>query len=292
MEGALCAAPQDTVPAWGKGCSLWVPGLGLLPAPTLSHSPKETNQPPFFPRTAPAHSCQVISAVRAARVGIQLPAGAGQSHPGQSRAQLGHTRGSVSLWARSCVTRHAGPAPSLSPCAAVVPTRSPGFRHCCVWAARVPNHPGLRGTLLERAFGAAFPKALVLHGSRDRAHALPSPPCSGCTSGRQMLAQTLAGAGDKGSHYLLWQSRASTAGSSQIYLLPGWDDPAGPPGDCQPTCLAQFPAQHPKHWQQPHGLSMAEPIQRPLHPRQLLLIQHMRPGWKTTQSPLTFGSSF
>lgn len=62
--------------------------------------------------------------------------------------------------------------------------------------------------LLERAFGAAFPKDFLLHPSRslagrDTAHALPSPPSSGCTSGQQMLAQMLAGAGDKGSGYLL-----------------------------------------------------------------------------------------
>lgn len=145
----------------------------------------------------------------------------------------------LSLQASSCVTHHTGPAPSLSPCAAVIPTHSPGF------SSAVTRVPGLQttqscrssgGMLLERAFGAAFPTDFLLHASRslpgrDRAHAPPSPPSSGCTSGQQMLAQRLAGAGDKGSRYLLPASRASTAGSSRIFLLPGWEGPGAPPGD-------------------------------------------------------------
>lgn len=68
-----------------------------------------------------------------------------------------------------------------------------------------------------------------------------------------------------------------------------WRTSRGLVGGSQPTCLAGFPAQHPKNWQQPDGLSMAEPIQHPLHP--ILLIQYQH-GWKAIQNPLTFGSSF
>lgn len=48
------------------------------------------------------------------------------------------------------------------------------------------------------------------------------------------------------------QGRASTAGSSRIYLLPGWDDPVetsrGRVGGSKPTCLAWIPALAATQW--------------------------------------------
>lgn len=102
--------------------------------------------------------------------------------------------------------------------------------------------------LLERAFGAAFPKDFLLHPSRslagrDTAHALPSPPSSGCTSGQQMLAQML---GTKALATSSRRGRASTAESSQIYVLPGCDDPGEAPGDWEevPSPPAWHDSQH------------------------------------------------
>lgn len=72
---------------------------------------------------------------------LALPPLSEQSHAPEPC--WGTTRGCLSPQALSCVTHHTGPAPSLSPCAAVVPTRSPGFRHCCDWA---PNHQSCRSS--------------------------------------------------------------------------------------------------------------------------------------------------
>lgn len=203
--------------------SLQVPGLCLHTAPTLSHSRKETSQAPFSQHTPTTFSLSDFGCASntdwepAPSSPLPVPPWSEQSRACHTPEPCwGTTRVCLSLQALSCVPRHAGPAPSPSPCAAVVPTHSPGFRHWCdrgAWAW-TPNHPELQGQpgekLLERALGAAFPRDVLLHPSRsllgrdrDRAHAPPSPPSSGCTSGQQMLAQTLAGAGDKGSRYLL-----------------------------------------------------------------------------------------
>lgn len=215
--------------------SLQVPGLCLHTAPSLSHSRKESSQAPF-PHNTPstfllsAFGCENNTGWEPVPSSpLPVPPWWEQSHApepcwGTTRVCLS-LPGSVclSLQALSCVTHHTGPAPCLSPCAAVIPTHSPGFRLWCHRGARAPTHPELQeGTLLERAAGAAFPKDFLLHPSRslagrDRAHAPPSPPCSGCTSGQQMLPQTLAGAGDKGSRYLL-PARQSQHGWVQLDL--------------------------------------------------------------------------
>lgn len=115
--------------------------------------------------------------------------------------------------------------------------------------------------------------------SRDGAHAPPPPPpaTSSCgrTSGQQMLAQTLAGARDKGSGNLLparqsWCCRVQAA----LPLLPGRDDP---PGGWQRA--RSPPARHDAQRGTPSTGSdltsspTAKPMRRPLHPGRLPLTQ-------------------
>lgn len=142
-----------TLSQHGAGAgSLQVPGLCLRTAPTLSHSHKESSQTPFSQHTPTTFLLSAFGC-GAARLGNQLPAAPCQCHPGRSRAMhqspAGAQPGSVclSLQAPSCVTHHTGPAPSLSPCAAVVPTPSPGL------STAVTRVPGLQTTPSCRSNG-------------------------------------------------------------------------------------------------------------------------------------------
>lgn len=121
----------------------------------------------------------------------------------RTRALLGHKRGpSVPAGLELC------PLPCWSSSITITMRSSHPHRHpdsvTLVWTPNPQELLGCQG--VQRAFGAVFPPGTffsILPGQWDGAQAPPSSPSSGCTSGQQMLAQTLAGATDKGSHYLL-----------------------------------------------------------------------------------------
>lgn len=181
---------------------------------------------------------------------LALPPLSEQSHAPEPC--WGTTRGCLSPQALSCVTHHTGPAPSLSPCAAVVPTRSPGFRHCCDWA---PNHQSCRSSWGKCCWrghlGQLSPRTFCsIPAGRWRAGTQPTrchhPPPPGAHLANRCWPKCWLELGTKALATSSRRGRASTAESSQIYVLPGCDDPGEAPGDWEevPSPPAWHDSQH------------------------------------------------